>query len=72
MELYKNLGGKSGVRAYAIGNDYIDVKFSSGAVYRYSYKSAGASKVEEMKRIALQGYGLNSYIMRHAKYDYER
>lgn len=72
MEVYKNLGGKSGVRAYAIGDDYIDVMFSSGAVYRYSYRSAGAQKVEDMKILAVQGHGLNSYIMRHARFNYER
>lgn len=72
MELYANLGGKSGVRAYTIGEDYIDVLFSSGPVYRYSYRSAGSYKVEKMKRLALEGRGLNSFIKRYANSDYER
>lgn len=33
--------------------------------------SAGVLKVDEMKRLALQGYGLNSYIMRNVRMDYE-
>lgn len=72
MERYANRGGNSGVRGYSIGEDYIDVMFSSGALYRYSYRSAGVAKVEEMKRLAVVGQGLNSYIMRHARFNYER
>lgn len=72
MEAYKNLYGNSSIVAFDIGNDYISVKFSDGKIYRYSYKSAGTDKVERMKLLAKQGSGLNSYIMRFAKYDYER
>lgn len=72
MQIYKNLGGNSGVRAFAIGGDYIDVQFDGGKVYRYSYRSAGIEKVEEMKKRAIEGCGLNSYIMHNARMDYER
>ena len=33
MERYANRGGNSGVRGYNIGEDYIDVMFSTGTVY---------------------------------------
>lgn len=72
MERYGNRGGNSGVRGYSIGEDYIDVMFSSGVLYRYSYRSAGVAKVEEMKRLAVAGQGFNSYIMHHARFNYER
>lgn len=72
MEQYKNLGGNSNIRAFTIGNDYVDVVFNGGKSYRYSYRSAGMAKVEQMKRLAHQGYGLNSYIMRYARMDYEK
>lgn len=71
MERYANRRGNSGVRGYIIGEEYIDVMFSNGAVYRYSYRSAGNAKVEEMKRLAIAGYGLNSYIKLHANNNYE-
>lgn len=32
METYKNLGGDSGVSAFEIGDGYIKVKFSDGAI----------------------------------------
>lgn len=72
MQIYKNLGGNSNIRAYSIGEDFIDVQFNGGALYRYSYLSAGREKVEQMKRLAIQGVGLNSFIMRYARKDYER
>lgn len=73
MQVYKNLGGDSNVKGFVIGEDYIDVQFNGTAkVYRYSYRSAGRGKVEEMKKLAIIGKGLNSYIMRHARLDYEK
>lgn len=72
MQLYKNQGGNSNIKAFTIGEDYIDVQFNGGSIYRYSYRSAGRDKVEQMKRLAVQGSGLNSYIMRNARKDYEK
>lgn len=73
MNLYGNLNGNSNVEAYQIGNDYIDVKFGGTAkIYRYSYSSAGMSHVETMKKLARQGYGLNSYIMKNVRFGYEK
>lgn len=71
MVRYKNLGGNSGVSAYEIGAEQINVQFSSGAVYLYTYKSAGSSNIEEMKSLAVAGKGLNSFIMRNVRKDFE-
>ena len=70
MQLYNNLGGNSGIIAYAIGDDYIDVQFHGGAIYRYSYVSTGMERVEQMKQLAVQGQGLNSFISKNVKTDY--
>lgn len=67
-----NLGCNSNIKEYEIGEDYIDVVFGDNSLYRYSYMSAGREKVEVMKNLARQGSGLNSYIMRHAKQNYEK
>lgn len=72
MVIYKNLGGNSNIYAFSIGDDYINVQFNGGRIYKYSYRSAGIDKVEQMKKLAVQGQGLNSYIMRKARYNYER
>lgn len=71
MSKYLNLGRDSNVSSYDCGGDYIDVTFGDGSTYRYSYASAGIDNVENMKRLAHHGEGLNSYIMRTCKYEYE-
>lgn len=71
MDRYLNLKNDSSVIAYQIGSDYIDVQFKNYRIYRYSYASAGVGKVERMKELAVQGYGLGSFIQCNAKYDYE-
>jgi hypothetical protein len=62
MQRYRNLSGASGVRFFEIGLNYIIVQFSEGATYTYSYNSAGANHIENMKTLAIAGSGLNGYI----------
>ncbi|AWK07091.1 hypothetical protein HYN56_23805 [Flavobacterium crocinum] len=71
MERYANRNGQSGVSAYEIGTNYIRIRFSSGSVYQYSYRKAGQYHVDNMKRLATQGYGLNSYINAYVKFKYD-
>lgn len=72
MERYRNMGGDSGVSAYKIGADYIEIKFSGTTrTYTYSYRKAGSTHVENMKRLAQSGRGLNSYINKNVKYAYD-
>lgn len=76
---YKNLSGRSSVDqyqgkravAYGTGKDYIRVKFNTGAIYKYTYQSAGKDNVETMKILAEQGIGLNSFIKLNVDKMYE-
>ncbi len=70
MVRYQNRGRNSNVYAYEIDNDRITVSFNGGGLYTYTYSSAGMTKVESMKHLARQGQGLNSFINRHAKFEY--
>lgn len=72
MTRYSNKGHDSGILAYEISPTEISVKFSDGSVYRYSYNSAGQNNVEQMKKLAQQGEGLNSFINKHVKFKYVR
>ena len=73
MQKYINVGGNSNVEEFAIGTDFIDVKFKdTPQIYRYSYNSAGKDHIEMMKRLAAVGHGLNSYINHYVKYKYEQ
>jgi hypothetical protein len=67
MTKYSNSGQDSGISAYEIQGDGIIVQFSSGVKYLYTYMSAGVLNIEEMKKLALSGEGLNSYIMKNTR-----
>ncbi len=70
MEIYKNLGGDSGVTAYEIGIEFIKVQFHDGSIYLYTYLSTGREDIEQMKKLAIAGEGLNSYIGKVVKKRY--
>ena len=72
MEKYKNYGGNSNVYGYEIGIDCIDVWFKGGSRYTYTFQSAGRDNVEMMKKLAREGRGLNSYIMRCVRFGYAK
>ena len=71
MERYRNIDGDSGVYAYEYGDDFIRVEFSTGSIYLYTSDSAGADNIEHMKRLAINGDGLNSFINRVVRRLYE-
>ena len=70
MEQYKNLGRDSGVSFYEINSESITVQFSTGKIYLYTYQSAGSHNIEEMKLLAQNGEGLNSFINRVVRKKY--
>jgi len=70
MKRYRNLEGHSGVLAYDIRADAIAVKFAGGDVYDYTYARPGREHVEAMKRLALAGRGLSTYISQHVREQY--
>lgn len=72
MERYKDIDGDSGVAAYEIGTDYIRVQFKDNSVYLYTYASAGSNNIEQMKRLAEAGDGLNAFINKNVKKRYAR
>jgi hypothetical protein len=61
MERYRNINGDSGVTYFEIGPDWIKVWFNEDW-YLYTYASAGSNNIEEMKRLAAAGEGLNAFI----------
>lgn len=67
MQTYKDIDRDSGIARYEYGADWIEIEFKTGStrLYRYTYASAGQGNVENMKLLAEQGEGLNSFIMRN-------
>ena len=62
MPAYRDLDGDSGIISYRYGADWIEVEFDRGPqrCYTYTYASAGAGHIEQMKRFADAGEGLNT------------
>lgn len=69
MTPYRNLSGESNVLSYGITEESIHVVFRSGAYRNYLYNNVrpGKAVVDQMKVLAQNGVGLNSYISRVVK-----
>ena len=73
MQKYKDTNHDSNVDSFEINATSISVWFKgTPEPYVYSYQSAGQHHIEEMKRLAQIGDGLNSYIMTNVKIKYVR
>lgn len=71
MQRYRNRNGSSGVVAYELGEEFIDVKFVDGDIYHYTTRRPGPREVLHMKELALRGEGLSTFISRHIGVRYE-
>ena len=71
MKRYLDKAGNSGVESYQVSTDTIRVKFKTGQTYTYSYRSAGAQHIEQMKLLAEEGRGLATYINKYVRDNYE-
>ena len=73
MKPYKNIRGKSIVKAYEIKEESITLKLKKDPPnnYLYSYLKPGKKHVERMKELAKKGSGLNSYIIKKINRNYE-
>ncbi len=69
MEKYKGLEN-GGVIAYETFEDGIILKFKDGRSYLYDYEKPGKKHVEEMKRLAVEGSGLTTYINQEVRENY--
>jgi hypothetical protein len=72
MERYLNKSGNSPITYYQIEESNITVWFKGASrTYTYSHRKAGSYHVENMKRLAVTGVGLSTYITRNVKYLYD-
>ena len=71
MQRYRNQSGSSGIVAYELGEEYIDVKFVNGEVYHYTSRRPGPRDLQHMKELAVRGEGLSTFISRHIRTRYE-
>lgn len=71
MRQYGGNNKKRGVRSFEIGPDSIDVEFTSGWIYHFSYQKPGQPRVDKMKELAESGHGLSTFISKHVKNRFE-
>jgi hypothetical protein len=62
MQPYLNLSGDSGIVEFKNQPDFIIVRFHQHDPYVYSSERVGRQHVERMKRLAVAGKGLSTYI----------
>lgn len=67
MERYRDSAGNSGIAAYDIAKNSIRVEFKDGGLFLYDTHSPGRAEIEEMKRLARAGSGLNTFINRYVR-----
>ena len=67
MTSYANSNGKSGVSAFEIREDAIVVEFRHGGKYLYDHDIPGEAEVEKMKRLAVIGSGLMTFINKNVR-----
>ena len=78
LKMHKyNPGHHSGVLAYSIEDRDIKILFPPDKdgqpfVYTYSYAKPGKKYVEEMKKLAVKGTDLATYINKYIREKYER
>lgn len=72
MTRYSNQGGRSGVEAFEIRDKSIVIKFKRDGKYVYDYQVPGEEHVEEMKRLAVAGRGLSTYISQNVRKRFAR
>lgn len=72
MERYRNRHGDSGVVGFEDDLQGLTVLFDDGHVYLYTNLQPGHHDLQEMRRCAHRGWGLNAYINRHVRRRYAR
>jgi hypothetical protein len=70
MKRYRNISGNSGILAYEIAPGFIKIKFADGGVYVYDHRKPGKRHVEAMKKLAVAGKGLATYVNQFVRDNY--
>ena len=72
MTIYKNLSGDSGVVAYEVYDDSIDVQFKGTGNYGYKVADCGRFTIDQMKSLAQTGRGLQTFINKNKPKFYKK
>ncbi|MCP4457241.1 MAG: hypothetical protein GY816_04325 [Cytophagales bacterium] len=70
MEVYKNLSGDSGIRAFKLNPSSCVIYFEDGSAFVYDEICPETKNLAAMKILASKGRGLNTFISRFVKENY--
>lgn len=70
MKNYKG-SASSGVKGYEFAGDDIVLRFSDGKTYLYSSRRPGKEHVDKMKKLAIAGKGLTTYVNQYVRDNYD-
>ena len=65
LQAYGTVQRPSGVTHFLLLPGAIALLFRNGAAYLYTESRTGEDRVRNMRRLALQGHGLSTYVRRH-------
>ena len=68
---YANQDGHSGIQTVDISDSHVDIEFKNGGTYRYTESSVGYNNLVIMKTLAKAGRGLNRFINKHVRFNYQ-
>lgn len=59
---YHSRNKATGITHYETGPNWIKLTWQNGTVTKYTEKSAGKAKIQQMKRMAQSGRGLHAFV----------
>ena len=71
MKDYKG-SENGGIAGYECDDKSIKLQFKDGRCYLYTNKKPGKKHVEEMKKLAVSGKGLTTYVNQNVRDNYEK
>ncbi len=67
MQPYQSRSRNSGVVAFDLGEDSIELEFRDGSRYRYDAHRPGLEQVARMQQLALGGRGLTTFVNQNVR-----
>ena len=65
MQAYLNRSRRSRIISFETGHDYIKLHFQNGRLRVFNEKAYGVKAIADMKRLATEGRGLYTYILKN-------
>jgi hypothetical protein len=72
MQPYRHQGEDTGITGFHLAANSIAIEFKDGSRYLYDDRRPGRKHVEAMKKLAVAGHGLTTYINKYVRERFAR